>query len=135
MTLPMRFVPADLDLCAGVVAFLGGDQPEPVRASLNWVIRNRAEAAGDGPSAPARLGQICRDVLWEATGLRQCAPEPANLSNAEWCRIYAVSCLVWAGDLKDETNGAIACHRHDTIRRWARSRIATALLGSFIFYR
>jgi hypothetical protein len=133
--MPMRLDPADIDLCARVVAFLGGDQPEPVRASLNWVIRNRVDAALASPGSPPDFGQICREMLWEATGLRQCSPKAANLSNSEWCRIYAVSCLVWAGDLKDETNGAIACHRHDTIRKWARTRVATALLGSFIFYR
>lgn len=128
----MRLDPADLDLCARVIAFLGGDQPEPVRASLNWVIRNRTNAAGDDP---ADLGRICRDVIWEATGSRKCSIGAADLSSSEWCRIFAVSCLVWAGDLKDETNGAIACHRHDAVRRWARTRTPTALLGSFIFYR
>lgn len=133
--MPMRLVPADIDLCSRVVAVLGGDQPEPVRASLNWVIRNRVDAAGARQASPPDLGRICREMLWEATGLRQCSDEAANLSNAEWCRIYAVSSLVWAGDLRDETHGATACHRHDTIRKWARARTPTALLGSFIFYR
>ena len=131
----MRLVPADIDLCSRVVAFLGGDQPELVRASLNWVIRNRLDPVGAGPDRSRDLARICREVLWEATGLQPCDYEAANLSNSEWCRIYAVSCLVWAGDLRDETNGATACHRHDAIRKWARGRTPTALLGSFIFYR
>jgi hypothetical protein len=131
----MRFAPADIDLCARAIAFLGSDQPDAIRASLSWVIKNRLNAVASACAALPDLARICSEVLREATGLQQCSHEAANLSNSEWCRIYAVSCLVWAGDLEDPTNGATSCHRHDAIRRWAKDRTPTALLGPFIFYR
>lgn len=131
----MRLAPTDIDLCARAIGFLAGDQPDTIRASLSWVIKNRLNAVAEACSALPDLARICREMLWEATGLQQSGHERANLSNSEWCRIYAVSCLVWAGDLEDPTNGATACHRHDTIRKWAKDRTPTALLGPFIFYR
>jgi len=131
----MRCAPKDIDVCARTIALLGADQPEIIHASLSWVIKNRLNSAAEGHHAMPDLASICRDMLREATGLQQSGLEGANLSNTEWCRIYAVNCLVWAGDLEDETNGATSCHRHDTTRRWARKRTPTALLGPFIFYR
>lgn len=131
----MRFAPADIDHSARAIAFLGSDQPDVIRASLSWVIKNRVNAVATVCAALPDLARICRDVLREATGLQQYGLEAANLSNSESCRIYAVNCLVWAGDLEDQTNGATSCHRHDATRRWAKERTPTALLGPFIFYR
>jgi hypothetical protein len=131
----MRPMPADIHLCSRAVARLGGDEPDAIRASLSWVIKNRLNAVRAAHAAPPDLSRICSDMLREATGLQQCGHDGANLSNSEWCHIYAVSRLVWAGDLEDETNGATSCHRHDTTRKWARHRTPTALLGPFIFYR
>ena len=131
----MRFAPADLDPCSQAIALLGSDQPDTIRASLSWVIKNRAHAVADARAALPDLARICREVLREATGLQQCGHDAANLSHSEWCRIHAVNCLVWAGDLEDETNGATSCHRHDAIRPWAKRRTPTALLGPFMFYR
>jgi hypothetical protein len=131
----MRFFPKDIDLCARAIAVLGGEQPDDVSASLSWVIKNRLNSVAGPRAVLPDLARVCREVLWEAAELQQSGHESANLSNSEWCRIYAVNCLVWAGDLDDPTNGATSCHRHDTIRKWARSRTPTALLGPFIFYR
>ena len=131
----MRFATEDFDLCARAIALLGSDQPNAIRASLSWVIKNRVNAALAACVVLPALPRICRDVLREATGMQQCGLEGANLSNSEWCRIHAVNCLVWAGDLEDQTNGATSCHRHDANRRWARDRTPTALFGPFIFYR
>jgi hypothetical protein len=133
--MPMRLAPADIDPCARAVACLGSEESDAIRASLSWVIKNRLNTITAGQAALPDLSRICSDMLREATGMQQCGHEPANLSNSEWCRIYAISCLVWAGDLEDGTNGATSCHRHDTTRKWARHRTPTALLGPFIFYR
>jgi hypothetical protein len=126
--------PDDLDLCARAVASIGGDQPDDIRASLAWVIRNRLEWASAACGAIPDLARTCRDVLLEALGPRHGAAH-SDLPNREWRRLYALNCLVWTGDLADQTGGAISCHRHDATKKWAKERVPTALLGPFIFYR
>ncbi|MGB0084225.1 MAG: hypothetical protein WBP94_02470 [Rhodomicrobiaceae bacterium] len=125
----------DLDLCADTVARLGGDQPRSIWASLAWVIRNRIECAAAAFGTPPEIGSACNDVLMEALATPRSQPVSAHLSDLDWCRLRAVNHLVWAGDLSDETGGAIACHRHDRSPLWAKARTPTALLGSFLFFR
>lgn len=129
------FEHADLEICALTVARLGGDEPDDVRAPLAWVIRNRLLSAALPPGAVPNLARTCRAILHEAVGgAGQLSPKTA-LTASDWCRLYAVNCLVWAGDLADPTAGATACHRHDITRSWARGRTPTALLGPYIFFR
>ena len=126
---------SDFDFCADAIARLGRDQGDDVRASLAWVIRNRLrQLAGSGQSRPP-VSDTCDEVLHEALGMREPGTARENLSDAEWCRIYALNCLVWSGDVGDRTSGATACHRHDRNPPWARARKPTALLGSYIFFR
>ncbi len=125
----------DLDLCANTIARLGGDQPRGIWASLAWVVRNRIESSVSSYKAVPNIGRACAGVLTEALETRNSQCPGATLSDADWCRLRAVNHLVWAGDLADQTGGAIACHRHDKSPRWARGRTPTALLGPFLFFR
>lgn len=131
----MRLDPDDLSICARAVAHMAGDQPDDIRACLAWVIKNRLTRAAAACAALPDLARTCKDVLFEALGPRQRTEGGAALSDREWSRIYAVSCLVWAGELDDPTGGATSCHRHDLRKKWARDREPTALLGPYIFYR
>jgi len=124
----------DLELCARTVAALGRDQSEDVRACLAWVLRNRLEKAASHAPAPAIPG-TCETVLREALGKRAPRAEVIAIPDAELCRIRATTNLVWAGDAKDQTGGAIACHRHDASPEWAKNLTPTALLGAFLFFR
>jgi hypothetical protein len=126
---------ADFDLCALAIARLGSDQADDVRASLAWVIRNRIEQLSLLGDQRPPVSHACDEVLHEALGALDIDVTPESLSQPDWCRIYALNCLVWSGDVADQTAGATACHRHDRNPAWARSRIATALLGSYIFFR
>jgi hypothetical protein len=99
------------------------------------VIRNKLQQLA-APAAGLRpVSLACDEVLHEALGPMEPGGLPDGLPQAEWCRIYALNCLVWSGDVADQTDGATACHRHDRNPPWARSRIPTALLGSYIFFR
>ncbi|WP_088348518.1 MULTISPECIES: hypothetical protein [Rhodomicrobium] len=129
------FGQVELDICARTVARLGGGQPEELHAPLAWVIRNRLQTTSGRRGAEPDLARTCQDILREADGRAPLLPAKAQLTAADWCRIYAVNCLVWAGDLDDTTAGATSCHRHDTTRSWARGRTPTALLGPYIFFR
>ena len=127
---------SDFDVCAVAIARMGGDQSDNVRASLAWVIRNRLEQLLWRGKRRPPISQACDEVLQEALGTGATAEaRAANLPEAEWCRIYALNCLVWSGDVADQTAGAIACHRHDRNPLWARSRLPTALLGAYLFFR
>jgi hypothetical protein len=130
-----RFTLDDIDLCADTVALLGADQPRTVWASLAWVIRNRAQHAAGLLGKSPEIGSACEEVLSEALEAPKLRSGSGGLSGADWCRLRAVNHLVWAGDLGDDTGGALACHRHDRNPLWARRRTPTALLGSFLFFR
>jgi hypothetical protein len=130
-----RFAQSDLVICAQTVAHLGADQPDEFQAPLAWVIRNRLQSAESRRGGLPDLARTCQDILREAAGRAQSLGLTTALSTPDWCRVYAVNCLVWAGDLADQTAGATACHRHDTTRSWARRRTPTALLGPYIFFR
>jgi hypothetical protein len=125
----------DLEICARTVAELGCDQPEEVRSSLAWVLKNRLEQVKSAFGTLPDIPQACESVLREALPPRRRRGGVLPLSDAELCRIRATNYLVWAGDLDDRTGGAIACHRHDTSPAWSRHRMPTALLGSFLFFR
>jgi hypothetical protein len=131
----MSLTSTDFDLCAHAIARLGGDQPDDVRASLAWVIRNRLQRLGLCGKRPMPVSHACDEVLQEALGSAEPDAPPEALSAADWCRLYALNCLVWSGNVADQTAGATACHRHDRNPPWARSRLPTALLGSYIFFR
>jgi hypothetical protein len=126
---------SDLEICARTVAELGADQPEDVRSSLAWVLRNRFEKDSINSDQRTAIGKACHAVLDEAFNRKKYLDQAFSLSEIEWYRIRALNYLVWAGDVTDQTNGAIACHRHDIYPTWAKSRTPTALLGSFLFFR
>ncbi len=126
---------SDLELCAYTVAELGSDQPEDVRSSLAWVLKNRLQQAIAGFGNIPNIAGACETVLREAVGRAASELSRPRVSDDEWRRIRALNYLVWTGDIADRTGGAIACHRHDTAPAWARGRTATALLGSFLFFR
>lgn len=130
-----RFASSDIEVCAQTVARLGGDQPDPIRASLAWMIRNRLRLGTCARQTMPDISRACQDILREAVGDPRQIAVNNRLSTADWCRVYAINCLVWAGDVDDQTGGAISCHRHDIIRAWARNRTPTALLGPYIFFR
>lgn len=130
-----RFAQSDLEICVQTVAHLGGDQPDEIHAPLAWVIRNRLQSAAIGRAGLPDLARTCQDILREADGRAQSLAARSGLTISDWCRVYAVNCLVWAGDLDDQTAGATSCHRHDTTRSWAKTRTPTALLGPYIFFR
>lgn len=126
---------SDLEICARTIAELGADQPEDVRSSLGWVLRNRFERKKANPDRCIAIRTACEAVLDEAFNKQKSLNRDFYISDAEWYRIQALNYLVWAGDVIDQTNGAIACHRHDIYPFWAKSRTPTALLGSFLFFR
>jgi hypothetical protein len=133
--MPFALAPADLDLCARTVALMDDSGSDPLRAPLAWVIRNRLVHAASASDDPPCVASICGQILREATGRLQSAALHAIPPLPNWCRFYAVTCHVWAGDLGDETGGALFCHRHDRAPAWARSRAPTALIGSYLFFR
>ena len=125
--------PSDLDYCARTIAAMDDGQPEHVRASLAWLIRNRLTSNASATNKPPCVIKTCRQILREAVGRLRGQEE--FLLNADWCRLYAVTCQVWAGDLPDQTRGATCCHRHDRAPLWAKRRAPTALIGPYLFYR
>jgi len=127
---------SDFDACAAAIARMGGDQSDEVRASLAWVIRNRLEQFLRRGKHRPPISLACDEVLQEALGGEALVEaRPNSLPDAELCRIYALNCLVWSGDVADQTAGATACHRHDLDPSWARGRLPTALLGAYLFFR
>ncbi len=133
--MPFTLTPADLDLCARTVALMDDSGLDPLRAPLAWVIRNRLTHAASTSDTPPCVASICSQILREATGRLQPGALDTPSPLTDWCRFYAVTCHVWAGDLTDETGGAVSCHRHDRAPLWARGRAPTALIGSYLFYR
>lgn len=124
----------DLAVCARTVKALAVKQPDDLKAALAWTLRNRITALAQ--TARPRAPDVCLSLLREATALaeRQLPRAPAA-SDAEWRRTQAINSLVWSGELADPTNGATSCHRHDITVRWAARRVATALIGAYIFLR
>jgi hypothetical protein len=124
----------DLDLCARTVKVLAPGGTDDLRAALACTLRNRFVALGRRDVPCVR--EMCQSLLREATG-SACAQISAITpsSDVEWCRVMAINCLVWAGDVNDLTNGATSCHRHDMTAPWAARRAATALIGTYIFLR
>lgn len=131
----MSLSSSDFEACALAIARLGGDQSDDVRASLAWVIRNRLQHFLTRGKRRLPVSHACEEVLHEALGGVGAETGPDSLPEAEWCRIYALNCLVWCGNVADQTAGATACHRHDRNPSWARSRLPTALLGAYLFFR
>jgi hypothetical protein len=125
----------ELEICARTIAELGCDQPDDVRSSLAWVLRNRFERTMAEIGAPPNIGNACASILREAGRGRKPQAVGSPMPDAEWCRIRAVNYLVWAGDVADQTAGAVACHRHDTSPAWSKTMTPTALIGSFLFFR
>lgn len=127
--------PSDLDFCARTIAAMDDGQPEHVRASLAWLIRNRLNHAAVDAETPPCVAKTCKQILCEAVGRLRSRATPGFVSSPDWCRLYAVTCQVWAGDLPDTTGGATYCHRHDRAPAWAKRRAPTALIGPYLFYR
>lgn len=96
---------------------------------------NRFKKAVSNLSNNLSIKSTCEAVLSEAIDRNQQRIDAFSLSDSEWFRIQALNYLVWAGDVTDQTHGAIACHRHDIDPFWAKNRTPTALLGSFLFFR
>jgi hypothetical protein len=128
--------PSDLDFCARTIALMDEGEPEHVRASLAWLIRNRLQFAATTANTPPCVVKTCKQIVREAVGrLKASKPAEDFLPNVDWCRLFAVTCQVWAGDLPDQTGGATFCHRHDRAPAWAKKRAPTALIGPYLFYR
>jgi hypothetical protein len=124
----------DLALCARTIHALAPEQPDDLKAALAWTLRNKIAAAAK--IARPRPQDICRDLLREATAaVSPRLPRAPGGSNADWRRTLVINRLVWHGELADPTNGATSCHRHDVTARWAARRVATALIGAYIFLR
>lgn len=126
--------PSDLEFCARTIAVMDDGHPEHVRASLAWLIRNRLNAACETSGSPCVV-KTCQQILSEAVGRTALRAAPDIASLPDWCRLYAVTYQVWAGDFPDATGGATSCHRHDRAPSWARHRAPTALIGPYLFYR
>ncbi|MEJ2123324.1 MAG: hypothetical protein P8Y47_00620 [Alphaproteobacteria bacterium] len=133
----MSLPPVDLDVCARTLALMDDGQPDHIRVSLAWMIRNRLilQAANTNADAPLSVPRTCRDILWEAVGYIKSSAVQMLLPPPDWGCYYAVTQLVWAGDVMDQTRGATCCHRHDRTPDWARDRAPTALIGPYLFFR
>jgi hypothetical protein len=124
----------DLAVCARTVKVLAVEQPDDLKAALAWTLRNRITALAQ--TARPRAHEVCLALLREATASAPPkVPRAPAASDADWQRTLAINTLVWSGELVDPTNGAISCHRHDVTMRWAARRVATALIGAYIFLR
>jgi spore germination cell wall hydrolase CwlJ-like protein len=124
----------DLALCARTVKALALEQPDDLKAALAWTLRNRITALAQ--TARPRAHDVCLALLREATALASPKlPRTPAASDTDWSRTMAINNLVWNGELADPTNGATSCHRHDITVRWAARRVATALIGAYIFLR
>ena len=60
---------------------------------------------------------------------------PLDFADGSFCRAFALTCTVWAGDRVDPTEGATLAHRHDEAPAWADRVKGTALIGPWMFYR
>lgn len=124
----------DLALCARTVKALTLEQTDDLKAALAWTLRNRIAVAAR--TARPRAHDICLGLLREATASASLKlPRAPAASDTDWRRTMAINRLVWNGELADLTNGATSCHRHDVTARWSSRRIATALIGAYIFLR
>ena len=62
--------------------------------------------------------------------------EPAiDFADPGFCRVFALACGVWAGEVVDPTRGATLAHRHDEAPAWTERARGTALIGPWMFYR
>jgi hypothetical protein len=130
----MSLASNNLDVYARTVAALSEGGADDLKTALAWTLRNRLTALG--PVGASYSEEACLDVLREATGRKNSALPPAPMTpHPDWCRSLAINCLVWSGDLEDPTDGATSCHRHDIKPLWAGRRVATALIGPYIFLR
>lgn len=127
--------PADLDVCARTLAFMDDGQPDYIRTSVAWVIRNRLTLLAVNPIAPLSVPRTCHDILREAIGRFRASALQMLPPSPDWCHFHAVTRRVWTGDVEDQTCGATSCHRHDRAPGWAKSRAPTALIGPYLFYR
>jgi len=93
---------------------------------MAYAIRNRLDDGGN-------LHQIAIECGSRKVGENSSTYDPGD---DEPC-MEAVSIVtgVFAGLYDDPTNGATRFHRHDHCPNWSKTLQASALLGSYIYYR
>jgi hypothetical protein len=127
--------PVDLDICARTLALMDDGQPDHIRVSLAWMIRNRLIFQATNAETQLCVSRICHDILSEANGYIKSGALQLLRPLPDCGHFRAVTQLVWAGDVLDQTGGATCCHRHDRTPQWARDRAPTALIGPYFFFR
>ena len=61
--------PSELDFCARTIALMDDEgEPEHVRASLAWLIRNRLQFAATAANMPPCVEKTCKQIVREAVG-------------------------------------------------------------------
>jgi hypothetical protein len=131
----MSLPPVDINVCARTLALMDDEQPDYIRVSLAWMIRNRLIFQATNADAPVCVSRTCREILSEAVGFIKSSALQLLRPLPDCGHYYAVTQLVWAGDVLDQTGGATCCHRHDRTPEWSKDRAPTALIGPYLFFR
>ncbi|MFZ1991577.1 MAG: hypothetical protein WAW96_17615 [Alphaproteobacteria bacterium] len=107
-----------------------GEEGEEAQIAVAWLARNQIyEARLSVNESCARLHALI------SHGARRTSTETLDFADASFCRAFAVTCTVWAGDRADPTAGATLAHRHDEAPAWTERVTGTALIGPWMFYR
>ena len=128
---------------AHIVWTLVGSDSAEAQSAMAWLILNRMQACRAESGCDAVLDRFgdgsligaCKSVLpHEAVRNDPKRPCEAGFGNIEFCRVFAVVCRVWNGDLTDPTNGAVDFHDHTQNPDWSYSREPSALIGRHFYY-
>lgn len=109
---------------------VAGQEADEAQVAIAWLARNQIRGGG------LTVGESCANLCGLSARGTQCAhPGRADFDDASFCRAFAVTCLVWAGERADPTEGATLAHRHDEAPAWTDNAKGTALIGPWLFYR
>ena len=110
-------------------------EPEQGQEPVAWVIVNRLRSGYRGAET---LGDVCRARLqfscWNPGDPNAARLEALDFTEKSFCRVFAATCRVWAGEVSDPTHGARHYHNHQVSPAWARGHHPTAIIGNHLFY-
>jgi len=121
---------SDLQKIAYALWCATNNEPEVSQIAIAWALRNKSRVLY-GINCQPKLS-LCHETLCDELD----APKPCQkqLSAPQiWC-VLANLCRVWAGQIEDPTEGAIAFHLHNVTPSWAVGLQPVALIGRRFFY-
>ncbi len=121
----------EIDQLARSLWAVAREEAEEAQIAVAWLARNQI---CDG-RLTVRECCACLNALSARASYAAHLPPHDDFADASLCRAFAMTCLVWAGDRADPTEGATLAHRHDEAPAWADRAKGTALIGPWMFYR